>query len=375
MFDAFTSRYITCDSALCKKESPLAAPSATLILIAHDNGSALSECIKKIKEMLNRCMADPDLDFGIVYDEQGFIHILHSTFFDVDPEIDHTVEGYVERILDTLAEAIEEQLGNVQQRIATGGDPIARNRASYCLCLVNIGMLIKRRIECTFYVAYLNWRRRMLRSVVVVLDDILRLDSQWSLLSSKRKSPRWKNSTRRLLDFLDSKREHWDSNCQALGRAGCNATHLEFSGQQGGWSGTDSGQQPGSIWTARCYFLMSGQQLGDSGCTRQQRPRRNGIEIEDDALAPDVQLLPRRIRSPEIIEGRRASRVILAILCGPGSLLFFKFEDAKISPSVRGVGRLSKEWIPSYEDAVRFEGVEPIKIEGLVDEIGLVSFD
>ncbi|KAH0468462.1 hypothetical protein IEQ34_003495 [Dendrobium chrysotoxum] len=57
-------------------------------------------------------MADPDLDFGIVYDEQGFIHILRSTFFDVDPEIDHTVEGYVERILDTLAEAIEEQLDN-----------------------------------------------------------------------------------------------------------------------------------------------------------------------------------------------------------------------------------------------------------------------
>ncbi|KAH0460740.1 hypothetical protein IEQ34_008315 [Dendrobium chrysotoxum] len=49
-------------------------------------------------------MADPDLDFGIVYDEQGFIHILHSTFFDVNPRIDNTFDEYVERILDTLVE-------------------------------------------------------------------------------------------------------------------------------------------------------------------------------------------------------------------------------------------------------------------------------
>ncbi|KAH0450641.1 hypothetical protein IEQ34_021333 [Dendrobium chrysotoxum] len=59
-------------------------------------------------------MADPDLDFGIVYDEHGFVHILHSTFFDVNPEIDNNVKEYVERILFTLSEAIEEQLGSVQ---------------------------------------------------------------------------------------------------------------------------------------------------------------------------------------------------------------------------------------------------------------------
>ncbi|PKU68354.1 hypothetical protein MA16_Dca026464 [Dendrobium catenatum] len=73
--------------------------------------------------------------------------------------------------------------------------------------------------------------------MVVVLDDTMRLDSQWSLLGSKRKSPGWQNSTRRLLDFLDSKRKHWDSNFQALGREGCHATHPEFSGQQGGCLG------------------------------------------------------------------------------------------------------------------------------------------
>ncbi|KAH0468629.1 hypothetical protein IEQ34_001861 [Dendrobium chrysotoxum] len=68
----------------------------------------------------DQCMADPDLDFGISYDEQGFIHILHSTFFNVDSEIDHTIKGYVEHILDTLTEAIEEQLGNVQWHIVSG---------------------------------------------------------------------------------------------------------------------------------------------------------------------------------------------------------------------------------------------------------------
>ncbi|KAL0919805.1 hypothetical protein M5K25_011925 [Dendrobium thyrsiflorum] len=68
----------------------------------------------------DQCMADPDLDSGLVYDEQDFIHILHSTFFNVNLKIDHTVEGYVERILDTLAEAIEEQLGNVQWHLVSG---------------------------------------------------------------------------------------------------------------------------------------------------------------------------------------------------------------------------------------------------------------
>ncbi|KAL0903945.1 hypothetical protein M5K25_026009 [Dendrobium thyrsiflorum] len=53
-------------------------------------------------------MADPKRDFGMVYDEQAYVQILNSTFFDVDPEIDHTLEGYVERIFDTLVDAIEE---------------------------------------------------------------------------------------------------------------------------------------------------------------------------------------------------------------------------------------------------------------------------
>ncbi|KAL0905450.1 hypothetical protein M5K25_023871 [Dendrobium thyrsiflorum] len=63
-------------------------------------------------------MADPERDFGMVYNEQGYIQILQSPFFDVDPEVDHTIEGYVARILDTIVLAVEEQLGTVQWRIA-----------------------------------------------------------------------------------------------------------------------------------------------------------------------------------------------------------------------------------------------------------------
>ncbi|KAL0907247.1 hypothetical protein M5K25_025805 [Dendrobium thyrsiflorum] len=64
-------------------------------------------------------MADPERDFGMTYDEQGYVHILHSTFFDVDMEVDYTVQGYVDRILDTLVDAVEEQLGTVEWRLAT----------------------------------------------------------------------------------------------------------------------------------------------------------------------------------------------------------------------------------------------------------------
>jgi hypothetical protein len=43
MFDALKSRYMTWFSASCKNDKPLAAPIATLSLIAHDKGSAPPE--------------------------------------------------------------------------------------------------------------------------------------------------------------------------------------------------------------------------------------------------------------------------------------------------------------------------------------------
>ncbi|KAL0916632.1 hypothetical protein M5K25_014159 [Dendrobium thyrsiflorum] len=84
-------------------------------------GTLLSqgESSKKSKNLFSntstpqdRCMADPELYSGFTYDEQGFLDILHSSFFDVNLAIDDTVEDYVERIIFTLSSAIEEQLGN-----------------------------------------------------------------------------------------------------------------------------------------------------------------------------------------------------------------------------------------------------------------------
>ncbi|PKU88095.1 hypothetical protein MA16_Dca020066 [Dendrobium catenatum] len=65
-------------------------------------------------------MANPDLDSGFVYNEQGNVNILRSTFFDVNSEVDNSVEEYLDRIISTLSEAIEEQLANVQWQIASG---------------------------------------------------------------------------------------------------------------------------------------------------------------------------------------------------------------------------------------------------------------
>ncbi|KAL0909143.1 hypothetical protein M5K25_023675 [Dendrobium thyrsiflorum] len=64
-------------------------------------------------------MMNPERDFGMVYDEQEYVQILHSTFFDIDPEVDHTIEGYVARILDMLVDAVEVQLGIAQWYLAS----------------------------------------------------------------------------------------------------------------------------------------------------------------------------------------------------------------------------------------------------------------
>ncbi|PKU79574.1 hypothetical protein MA16_Dca000920 [Dendrobium catenatum] len=62
-------------------------------------------------------MANPDLDSGFVYNEQGHVDILQS--LDVNPEIDTTAEEYLDRIIFTLSKAIEEQLANVQWQITS----------------------------------------------------------------------------------------------------------------------------------------------------------------------------------------------------------------------------------------------------------------
>ncbi|PKU85446.1 hypothetical protein MA16_Dca003185 [Dendrobium catenatum] len=53
-------------------------------------------------------MEDPATEYGLTWDEDGFTDILRSTFFDANSRVNHTVEDYLERILETLVEAINE---------------------------------------------------------------------------------------------------------------------------------------------------------------------------------------------------------------------------------------------------------------------------
>ncbi|KAL0927229.1 hypothetical protein M5K25_001391 [Dendrobium thyrsiflorum] len=55
-------------------------------------------------------MADPEVDHGFVYDNQGRTDILESPFFDLNLDMDDSVEDYVDRILFTLAPSIEEHI-------------------------------------------------------------------------------------------------------------------------------------------------------------------------------------------------------------------------------------------------------------------------
>ncbi|KAL0904633.1 hypothetical protein M5K25_026762 [Dendrobium thyrsiflorum] len=56
------------------------------------------------------CMANPDVDHGFVYDDQGSTDILGSPFFDVHFRTDETVDGYIDRIIYQLSLSIEEHI-------------------------------------------------------------------------------------------------------------------------------------------------------------------------------------------------------------------------------------------------------------------------
>ncbi|KAL0919295.1 hypothetical protein M5K25_011381 [Dendrobium thyrsiflorum] len=57
-------------------------------------------------------MADPDVDHGFVYDDQGRTDILGSPFFDVHFGTDETVDDYLDRILCQLSLSIEEHISS-----------------------------------------------------------------------------------------------------------------------------------------------------------------------------------------------------------------------------------------------------------------------
>ncbi|KAL0914000.1 hypothetical protein M5K25_017496 [Dendrobium thyrsiflorum] len=59
----------------------------------------------------------------------GFVDVLRSPFFDINPEVDNSVEEYVERIIFTLSNAIEKQLSTVQWQIT------AKPRQCHCASL------------------------------------------------------------------------------------------------------------------------------------------------------------------------------------------------------------------------------------------------
>ncbi|KAL0904693.1 hypothetical protein M5K25_026828 [Dendrobium thyrsiflorum] len=68
------------------------------------------------------------------YENFSCTYILQSSFFDVDPEVDHTVNDYIERILETVVMAVEDQLGTVEWRLAA--DPKQKNEIGCHLACV-----------------------------------------------------------------------------------------------------------------------------------------------------------------------------------------------------------------------------------------------
>ncbi|KAL0904685.1 hypothetical protein M5K25_026819 [Dendrobium thyrsiflorum] len=67
---------------------------------------------RSYKPVIPPWMADPELDSGFVYNEQGFVDILRSPFFNVNLEVENTIEEYVEHIIFTISDSIEEQICN-----------------------------------------------------------------------------------------------------------------------------------------------------------------------------------------------------------------------------------------------------------------------
>ncbi|KAL0918869.1 hypothetical protein M5K25_010914 [Dendrobium thyrsiflorum] len=140
-------------------------------------------------------MADSERDFGMVYDEQCYVQILHSTFFDVDPDTDHTIEGYVARILDTLVDAIEEQLGVVQWR----DDLFAKDRAPrYCYCLVNVGLSLLSMWLLGYPVIYLFRKEHAADAVYNLSTKFLHI---FKIVICRRQTPSRKSHEEELLSF------------------------------------------------------------------------------------------------------------------------------------------------------------------------------
>ncbi|KAL0904965.1 hypothetical protein M5K25_027130 [Dendrobium thyrsiflorum] len=101
-------------------------PSPSLLLLGFLGETSFSqkESSRTAKSVIHStstsrvlCMADPERDSDFIYNEQGFVDILRSPFFDVNPEVDNSAEEYLESIIFTLSNSIEEQLSTIQWQI------------------------------------------------------------------------------------------------------------------------------------------------------------------------------------------------------------------------------------------------------------------
>ncbi|KAL0915441.1 hypothetical protein M5K25_015859 [Dendrobium thyrsiflorum] len=77
-------------------------------------------------------MVDPEIGHGFVYNSQGQVDILRSPFFDLNLEVDDTVNNYVDCIIFTLVPSIEEHLPSGQWRIS-GHPPTSSSPATFPL--------------------------------------------------------------------------------------------------------------------------------------------------------------------------------------------------------------------------------------------------
>ncbi|KAL0915372.1 hypothetical protein M5K25_015784 [Dendrobium thyrsiflorum] len=76
------------------------------------------------------CMVDPNVDHGFMEDSQGRTNILRSPFFDLNLNVDDSVEDYVDRIIFTLTQVVEEHLPTGPWLIM-GRPPIPQSPATF----------------------------------------------------------------------------------------------------------------------------------------------------------------------------------------------------------------------------------------------------
>ncbi|KAL0908830.1 hypothetical protein M5K25_023339 [Dendrobium thyrsiflorum] len=95
------------------------------------------------------CMTDLELDHGFMYDDQGRTDLLRSPFFDLNLNVDDTVDNYVDRILFMLVPSIEEHLPTGNWRIIglpltsppSATFPMNTTLGITCLLVASLGLL------------------------------------------------------------------------------------------------------------------------------------------------------------------------------------------------------------------------------------------